>query len=356
MKRFLSLLGSVWLLACSSGETPLRVGDEGPNAGAAGRDSGAGGFGNAGSGGMPPVQGNEQLLEVDVQDGKGLVIEIVTLQCAGECADVVAVASGGHPPYSFEWADDGSTDPRRRVCPNDTTTFHVTATDTAVVVEELGRDAMSATAEVTARVLDCTDAGTPPEGELCFVNPSLEGEPVLNETGEAWSSERWDSCTGPGRVLNTASIWSAATTSPSQEVPSPAPADGETYVRLTACSAPGCFQPFLGEGTDLISQELCAPLLAGEPYSFELDIASPDAIGSSWGNVRAALALWIGSDSSCSQDQLVWSSPVAAPGWQTHCVTFTPTADASRLTFGVHEPNGLHFVYVDNLVPVAACP
>lgn len=350
------LAASLW--ACGGGDSRgLRVGGELPRGGADGGSAGAAGFGNAGTD-EPPVNGSEHTLGVEVQDGEGLRIDIVTVQCEGECADVIAVARGGNPPYEYAW-EDGSEDAERRVCPSDTTAYEVTARDTAISVMEFERPAMSATAKVTARVLECPDdAGAPANGgELCLENPSFEGQPALNEDGNTFDGPRWDACTGPGRITLTASIWNEDVMAAAQEIPSPAPADGSTYARLVACNAPNCFQPFLGEGTDLVAQELCEPMQAGVPYSFEVDIASPDAIGGSWGNTRAALAVYAGpgAPSSCPQRELLWTSPVATPGWQTHCVTITPSEDSASLTFGIASSDGLHFVYVDNIVPVDAC-
>lgn len=359
MMRRLAMLVALGLCACGGeGRRGLRVGGEQPQAGAAGPSAGGGGFGNAGTD-QRPVDSSQHTLEVDVQDGEGLRIDIVTVQCDGECADVVAVASGGNPPYEYAW-EDGSEQAERRVCPSETTVYEVSARDTAIDVAEFERPAMSATAEVTARVLDCPDDGGVPTagGELCLENPSFEGRPALNEDSSTFDGGRWDACTGPGRITLTASIWSEDVTAAAQEIPSPAPADGSSYARLVACNAPNCFQPFLGEGTDLVAQELCEPMKAGVPYSFEIDIASPDAIGGSWGNTRAALAVYAGpgAPSSCPQRELLWTSPVATPSWQTHCVTITPSEDSASLTLGVANPDGLHFVYVDNILPVDACP
>ncbi len=45
-----------------------------------------------------------------------IAVTFVTLSCAGPCADVVAVPTGGGAPYTFKW-DDGSTVATRHVCP-----------------------------------------------------------------------------------------------------------------------------------------------------------------------------------------------------------------------------------------------
>jgi hypothetical protein len=45
-----------------------------------------------------------------------ITVTFVTVSCAGPCADVVAVATGGHAPYTFAW-DDGSTSASRHLDP-----------------------------------------------------------------------------------------------------------------------------------------------------------------------------------------------------------------------------------------------
>jgi hypothetical protein len=87
------------------------------------------------------------------------VVQFVTLSCAGSCADVEAVATGGNPPYSYRW-EDGSTSTTRHVCPTASTSYEVAATDTAVSSGEFPRPSQVARAALTANVLACpADAG-----------------------------------------------------------------------------------------------------------------------------------------------------------------------------------------------------
>ena len=88
-----------------------------------------------------------------------MTITIVRVSCAGECANVEAVASGGHPPYTFAWSD-GRTGAARTVCPTSDRSYQVTVTDTATS-GELARAAQTAEASLTAEVLDCPDGGGP---------------------------------------------------------------------------------------------------------------------------------------------------------------------------------------------------
>jgi hypothetical protein len=85
-------------------------------------------------------------------------VTIVTLSCAGECATVKAVATGGQPPYSFVW-DDGTTSPSRDVCPTSSTAYRVKVTDTGST-GEIARSPQTVEVPLTADVLACPDAGT----------------------------------------------------------------------------------------------------------------------------------------------------------------------------------------------------
>lgn len=156
MNKLLAIsMAALSLLACSS-DTSRRgeVGVYAPDGSA-----GAGGFDNPTAGGRGgSVDGRDNALTVEVQDGDGMTIEIVTLACAGDCADIAAVARGGRPPYTYAW-EDGSRDPERRVCLDASSTLRVSATDTAIEAEELSYEAQTASTDVTATVLDCNDAG-----------------------------------------------------------------------------------------------------------------------------------------------------------------------------------------------------
>jgi hypothetical protein len=99
--------------------------------------------------------GGPSALDAQIEQND-LVVTFVTVTCSGGCADIQAVASGGHPPYHFAW-DDGSTAAARQVCPSATKTYSVDVTDTATV-GEVPHPAQSAKAQVTADVLDCPDA------------------------------------------------------------------------------------------------------------------------------------------------------------------------------------------------------
>jgi hypothetical protein len=87
-----------------------------------------------------------------------VVVSIVTLSCAGSCANVEAVATGGHPPYTFAW-EDGSTNPARQVCPTANASYRVNVSDTGAS-GELARAMQTVQASFKADVLACPDGGT----------------------------------------------------------------------------------------------------------------------------------------------------------------------------------------------------
>jgi hypothetical protein len=91
-----------------------------------------------------------------------VTVTIVTLSCAGDCADVQVVATGGHPPYTFAW-DDGSTTASRHVCPTSDASYHVKVSDTATT-GEFPRAAQSVQVPLTADVLACPDGGSAEAG------------------------------------------------------------------------------------------------------------------------------------------------------------------------------------------------
>jgi hypothetical protein len=93
-------------------------------------------------------------LAVHVEDPRQLTIEIVTRACAGDCADIQAVARGGNPPYAFAW-DDGSINPMRSLCPTTDSMYSVRVMDTPIDQVEFRYAAHTASAGVTARVLAC---------------------------------------------------------------------------------------------------------------------------------------------------------------------------------------------------------
>ncbi len=93
-----------------------------------------------------------------------ITVTLVTVSCSGPCAQVMAVATGGHAPYSFRW-DDGSTSASRTVYPTASTHYDVKVSDTATS-GELGRPAQTVDVPLGAHVVACPDGGAADGGGL----------------------------------------------------------------------------------------------------------------------------------------------------------------------------------------------
>jgi hypothetical protein len=157
-----------------------------------GSDDGGSGLFQGGEGGGPTP------LAAHIEENQ-LTVSFITVGCAGSCADVVAVASGGNPPYSFAW-ENGSTNPARHVCPTSTTSYAVAVADTSVATTgELAQPAQTARASLTANVLSCPDGGTTADaGLLSYADcDSLAAgfSPVGANPNGAWSYG-WSSTVG----------------------------------------------------------------------------------------------------------------------------------------------------------------
>ncbi len=194
-----------------------------------------------------------------------VAVTFVTLSCEGDCATVNAVATGGHPPYTFVW-DDGSTDATRHVCPTSSAHYSVRVTD-AGISGELARPPETVQLALTANVLACPDGGISDAGAgVCLANPSFEGTAATS----GFDAPPWVACGGP--LFGQARIWSESTSGPGQTTPSPVPTEGSTYLFLA---------PNQGLGPQNVSEPLCATLHAGTTYRLLLDLQaafeSPDA-------------------------------------------------------------------------------
>jgi hypothetical protein len=113
-------------------------------------------------------------LDAQIQQNH-VAVTFVTLSCAGACATVAVVASGGNPPYSFQWSD-GATTQTRQVCPTATTSYDVTVKDSGST-GEVQLPAQMVDRPLTASVLACPDGG-PALG-------NLKGETTVTVPGTA---------------------------------------------------------------------------------------------------------------------------------------------------------------------------
>jgi hypothetical protein len=330
----------LWNVGCSGdpAKDRVHVGGEPGDGKVDGGSAIGSGAGQAGDG----VDDDDNALHVHVEDPEHMKIEIITLRCAGDCADVEAVAAGGNAPYAFEW-EDGSKAARRHVCPDASTSYSVTATDTAIDSDEFHYDAQQSEARVTAEVLDCAavDGGS---SEACLDNPSFEG-PVTQNQFSAFAAPPWNACYTGGFItyaaIADASLW------PTQQWDFPDASDGNTYLALGQQGA------LFGRA----SQTLCAPLHAGETRSFLIDLAHASSANASVEATDQVVQI-LGGTKECGESEVLWTSPKLSTQWTTHCVTLEPKQDTTTLGFkpvgtaGGGEMEGL----VDHLVPVANCP
>lgn len=91
--------------------------------------------------------------------------------CAGKCADLKAVASGGTPAYTYEWNNGLGSGPNKNVCPTQTTTYMVTVTDSK------GCTATSSVIVFVNPTIDISISKTDPK---CGIN---NGSATANVTG-----------------------------------------------------------------------------------------------------------------------------------------------------------------------------
>ena len=102
----------------------------------------------------------------DDAGGAGTVSVSVTpaaaVLCPGQCADLVASASGGVAPYAYGWGQGLGATSSQHVCPAATTTYDVTATDSSGQAGELAKPSAAGSAQATVTVsASCSDSGGP---------------------------------------------------------------------------------------------------------------------------------------------------------------------------------------------------
>jgi hypothetical protein len=196
-------------------------------------------------------------------------------------------------------------------------------------------------------VVECQDGGPnrsidggSSSGGLCISNPSFEGTPGIDLTTN-FDAAPWVACD-----LEGPDVWNAAQGS-SLFLPTLPPTDGATYARF---GFPGALGQTTGESA---SEPLCAPLHPGTAYALKVDLAFFPTQTTS----PITFEIWGGS-TSCSNGELLWTSPTGAPAWKTYCAMLAPTKETTYLTLRANaasvDSDGI--VAADHLVPVARCP
>jgi sulfatase modifying factor 1 len=139
------------MVACGSTEGPAGAPPSSANADAGGANPGA-------DGSVYDFDGRGAGFSVAIEDSAHVALKSVTLNCAGDCVDVQAVADGGVQPYTYVWSD-GASGPTRHLCPNSTATFTVSVTDAGVTGGEFARPPRTTQASLTVEAPSCAQAG-----------------------------------------------------------------------------------------------------------------------------------------------------------------------------------------------------
>jgi hypothetical protein len=320
---------------------------------------GAGGLGEVGT--YPPDMpsfpggdgGGPGPLDAQIEQNS-IAVKVVTVSCAGSCAEIEAVPTGGNPPYTFAW-ENGSTGAARQVCPTAGASYSVTVSDTGAT-GEIARPSQSTTVAVTSDILACPDAAGSPS---CAMNLSFEGTPNPNpdaNTNPDIGAPPWVACPPSAGAAVNAGIIASNYVSPVLQM-FPAAADGSTYLDLVGLG-PGyiVYGPTADNQNGVVWAPLCEPFHAGTTYSFTVELAS-DANLQGIGKEQLQI---LGGTSACSKGQVLWTSPVSTPSWSTFCATFTPTVETTYLGLEGVVPSSAGAttgnLLVDHMVPVASCP
>ena len=163
-----------------------------------GDEAGSGAFSEGDAGGSAA-------LDAYIEEGH-VAVRFVTLSCSGRCANVEAVGTGGHPPYTFAW-DNGSSSATRQVCPTSDASYHVKVTDTGNT-GEVPTPAETVEVPLEANVIACPDASAPgpsvDAGTGCDrdAGPGLPVDltPDINDNAETYFAAGADLPAGPYRV------------------------------------------------------------------------------------------------------------------------------------------------------------
>jgi hypothetical protein len=309
-----------------------------PTAGRAGQDTTAGGR----SGASAAPAGGSRALDADIQNREGVTLDLVTVACAGDCFEVVAVARGGYPPYTYVW-EDGSTNAERKLCPDASRAFVVKATDRGYESDEFKRAAETATASVNAQVLSCPDAAVP---DAAMPQPEDAGTPDAGSDPE-WRAlfipnGSFDNATGgaPWRYCFPSNPGVSLDITDGSDLGQPQPVDGMYFLRM----APEPGQPLV------ISVPLCEAVATGTSYYW----TQSWALGVGSGPIALSFHL---SNRECGLDGLL-SELNVTESWTRVCSSWPALWDAQWLTIRAEATSAFGgTVFIDELLSSSAmCP
>jgi len=196
---------------------------------------------------------------------------------------------------------------------------------------------------------------------LCLRNPSLDGffpnvGPI--DSGTWWPAEAWDVCFNDPedfpdpQMRDRVVICSVAVVNDQTKVDNkdglgarmgvlPAPTHGVGYLQLDS----------LRDLPERTSQMMCAELKAGVTYNFAVDLASRVGETYEGRTLQGGVLEIFASNTLCSHSgEPIWRSPKLTKAWQTHCVSITPSFDASIMTLQVPViPFAPAAILVDNI-------
>jgi hypothetical protein len=127
--------------------------------------------------------------------------------CPSACVELRAIAEHGVPPYSYTFEGLGAGPGPHRVCPRETTTYRVSATDSSFDGEFGGKNP-AATYSLTIPVLtSCADGGAQKAGADAAVEDSgaapAPGDAALEDAGSGGGEARSPACK---RAIATAKV------------------------------------------------------------------------------------------------------------------------------------------------------
>ena len=262
------------------------------------------------------------------------LLSVMPVDC-GRCFDLMADATGGTPPYQYQW-DDGTRNQSRRVC------VEAQRRDVSVSVIVQDAEAVRSPPSITVLAAEDADAACPPEAptrRLCLMNPSFEGTPAIN-VGQNFDAMPWSTCNNDSSTSNTPDIGSDVSVIFGN---APKVQDGASYVAL-------------GQG-EQVSQPLCEDVPGGAMLNLQLDVMRVDIAPGD--PTKVFLELWGGIAADCSQRQLLWASPALGSTWTRYCVRLKPVDYMNQLTLRSNTDVTTlapEYLVVDHLVPVDQCP